>query len=103
MQLKEFSLISPVIESAGVFQAIETAIPIDVIEQTIGDTQAKQERFSQVSIWTSSVFGNCYELMGEQREKVRINKKALQVADNLFPPMPSIQHSDSNLTQQPHH
>lgn len=50
MQLKEFSLISPVIESAGVFQAIETAIPIDVIEQTIGDTQAKQERFSQVSI-----------------------------------------------------
>jgi hypothetical protein len=39
----------------------------------------------------------------EQREKVRINKKALQVADNLFPPMPSIQHSDSNLTRQPHH
>ncbi len=43
------------------------------------------------------------EFTGEQREKVRINKKALQVADNLFPPMPSIQHSDSNLTRQPHH
>jgi Insertion element 4 transposase N-terminal/Transposase DDE domain len=44
MQLKEFSFITPVIASADVFQAIETAIPIDLIEQTIGDTQAKQER-----------------------------------------------------------
>ena len=44
MQLKEFSFITPIIGSADVFQAIETAIPIDLIEQTIGDTQAKQER-----------------------------------------------------------
>lgn len=44
MQLKEFSLISPLIESIDVFQAIETAIPPEVIEQTIGNTQAKQER-----------------------------------------------------------
>ncbi len=40
MQLKEFSLISPVIESTDVFKAIETAIPLKVIEQTIGTTQA---------------------------------------------------------------
>lgn len=44
MQLKEFSLISSVIESSHVFKAIETAIPIDVIEQTIGDTKAREER-----------------------------------------------------------
>lgn len=44
MQLKEFSLISPVIESADVFTAIETAIPLEVIEQTIGTTKAIEER-----------------------------------------------------------
>ena len=44
MQLKEFSLISPVIESSHVFKAIETAIPIDVIEQTIGSTEVREER-----------------------------------------------------------
>lgn len=44
MQLKEFSLISPVIESSHVFKAIETAIPIGVIEQTIGNTEVREER-----------------------------------------------------------
>ncbi len=44
MQLKEFSLISPVIESSHVFKAIETAIPIDVIENTIGNTEVREER-----------------------------------------------------------
>jgi hypothetical protein len=44
VQLKEFSLISPVIESADVFTAIETAIPLEVIEQTIGTTKAIEGR-----------------------------------------------------------
>lgn len=44
MQLKEFSLISPVIESSHVFRAIETAIPMEVIEQTIGNTKVREER-----------------------------------------------------------
>ena len=44
MQLKEFNLISPVIESSHVFKAIETAIPIEVIEQTIGNTKVREER-----------------------------------------------------------
>ena len=44
MHLKEFSLFSPVVESTDVFQAIETAIPSAVIEQTVSNTQAKQER-----------------------------------------------------------
>lgn len=44
MQFKEFSLVAPVIESTDVFKAIETVIPPEVIEQTIGITKTKQER-----------------------------------------------------------
>ncbi len=44
MRLKEFGLISSAIEAAEVFGAIETAIPIEVIEQTISHTAARQER-----------------------------------------------------------
>ena len=44
MQLKEFSLISPVIEAAYVFQAIETVIPPNVIEQALGQTNSVEER-----------------------------------------------------------
>ncbi len=32
------------IESSHVFKAIETVIPIEVIEQTIGNTQVREER-----------------------------------------------------------
>lgn len=44
MQLKEFSLIAPVIESADVFCAIETVISADVIEQALGHTNSIEER-----------------------------------------------------------
>jgi len=44
MQLKEFSLISPVIEAADVFQAIETVIPFDVIDVTLCQTNSVEER-----------------------------------------------------------
>lgn len=44
MQLKEFSLISPVVESGAVLKALETAIPTVAIEQAIGDTDSYQER-----------------------------------------------------------
>lgn len=44
MQLFEFSLIDQVIEATDVFKAIETVIPPEVIEQTIGNTAAKEER-----------------------------------------------------------
>lgn len=44
MQLKEFSLISPVVESGSVLKAIETAIPSDAIEQAIADSQAAEDR-----------------------------------------------------------
>ena len=44
MQIKEFSFISPVIESALVFKAIGTVIPADVIAQTVGNTDSVEER-----------------------------------------------------------
>ena len=44
MQLKEFSLISPVVESGSVLKAIETAIPSDAIEQAMGNSQAGEDR-----------------------------------------------------------
>jgi hypothetical protein len=44
VRLKEFGLISSAIEAAEVFKAIETAIPSEVIEQTISHTAARQER-----------------------------------------------------------
>ncbi|MGH2414003.1 MAG: IS4 family transposase [Microcystaceae cyanobacterium] len=44
MQLKEFSLICPIIESSEVFKAIETALPSEMIEQAIGNTNSQQER-----------------------------------------------------------
>jgi len=44
MQLKEFSFICPVIESAAVFKAIETVISPNVIVQTLGNTDSFESR-----------------------------------------------------------
>ena len=44
MQLKEFSLISPVVESGTLLKALETAIPTVAIEQAIADTRSNEER-----------------------------------------------------------
>jgi len=44
VHLKEFSFISPVIEAAEVFSAIETAIPPDAIAQAVGKTDSVEER-----------------------------------------------------------
>src|SRR4028119_1383578 len=69
MQLKEFSFICPVIESAAVLKAIETVISADVIAQTLGNTDSVEERKrklpSQVvvclviamSLWSSDAMG----------------------------------------------
>ena len=61
MQLKEFGLISSAIEAAEVFRAIETAIPIEVIDVTIGHTAAIEERKRFPAIVSGSMFGNCHE------------------------------------------
>lgn len=63
MQLKEFRLISPVIKATDVFTAIETVIPLETIEQTIGNTEALLRAQAQAAISTSSLFGNCDELV----------------------------------------
>lgn len=44
MQLKEFSLISPVVESGTVLKALETAIPSVAIERAISQTHSNEER-----------------------------------------------------------
>jgi len=44
VHLKEFSFISPVIESAEVFSAIETAIPPDAIAEAVSKTDSVEER-----------------------------------------------------------
>ena len=43
MQLKEFSLISPAVESGSVLKALETAIPKKAIEQAIGETDSLED------------------------------------------------------------
>ena len=44
MQLKEFDLISPVIESVDVFQVIKTVIPTKIIKKTLEETNSLEER-----------------------------------------------------------
>ena len=44
MQLKEFSLISTVVESGSVLKALETAIPSVAIERAISETKSSEQR-----------------------------------------------------------
>lgn len=44
MQLKEFSLISPQVESGTVLKALETAIPAEAIEIALAQTHSHEER-----------------------------------------------------------
>ena len=44
MQLKDFSLISPLVESGTVLKALETAIPKEAISQAVADTHSSEER-----------------------------------------------------------
>lgn len=44
MQLREFTLINPTIEAGQVFKAIESAIPIDLIHQTIAKSHCQSQR-----------------------------------------------------------
>ncbi len=44
VHLKEFSLVSPKIQSTEIFKAIETAIPAEAIEQAIAKTKSEEER-----------------------------------------------------------
>ena len=52
MQLKEFSLLSSVIESGEVLKAIETAIPSETIEEVVGNTDTREERKRSLTVDT---------------------------------------------------
>jgi|GEM_PF-3303131 hypothetical protein len=61
MSLKEFTLITPVIEAASVFKALETAIPSETIKQAIGQTNSQQKRQRKLSSLVGDQFGNRHE------------------------------------------
>lgn len=73
MQLKEFSLISPVVESGMVFKALETAIPSDAIEQALANAKASEDRkralpshlviclIIAMSLWSKATISNSAE------------------------------------------
>ncbi|WP_196526557.1 hypothetical protein [Nostoc commune] len=44
MQLKKFSLISPVVKSGRVLKVLKTAIPTEAIEQALAQTHSNEER-----------------------------------------------------------
>jgi hypothetical protein len=61
MQIKEFSLITPVIEAASVFKALETAIPSAAIQQAIDKTHSQQERQRKLPFFVGDQFGDRHE------------------------------------------
>lgn len=63
MQLKEFSLISPVVESGTVLKALETAIPSDAIEQAIANAKASEDRKRALPSPEGDLSDNCHEFM----------------------------------------
>lgn len=63
MQLKEFSLISPVVESGTVLKALESAIPSDAIEIAIAKAKASEERKRAIPITSGDLSDNCHEFV----------------------------------------
>ena len=61
MQLKEFSLISPVVESGAILKALETAIPTVAIQQAIGETEALEQRKRAIPITSSGLSAHSHE------------------------------------------
>lgn len=66
MQLSEFSLTPAGIELGAVFQAIETVIPAETINQAIESTQSQEERNRRLP--THLVVGSrdCHEFVVER-------------------------------------
>ena len=63
MQLKEFSLFVPVIESGTVLKALEAAIPSSVVDKAIIDTKAVEERKRALPSPAGSLFSYCHEFL----------------------------------------
>lgn len=63
MQLKEFSLISPQVESGTVLKALETAIPAEAIEIALAQTHSHEERKRAIPVTSGNLSGNCHEFV----------------------------------------
>ncbi len=63
VHLKEFSLLSPNIQSSETFTEIETAIPAEAIEEVIAKTKVEDERNRSEPSTSGSLFDNSNELV----------------------------------------
>ena len=63
MQLKEFSLLVPIIESGTLLKALETAIPSAAIDQAISNTEAQEQRKRAIPVTSSYLSDYCYEFV----------------------------------------
>jgi hypothetical protein len=63
MQLKEFSLISPQVESGTVLKALETAIPTEAIEITLAQTHSHEERKRAIPVTSGDLSSDWHEFM----------------------------------------
>jgi hypothetical protein len=61
VHLKDFSLLSPTIQSGDLLKAIETAIPATAIEQAIATTKASEERNRSLPAQRRNLLANCNE------------------------------------------
>lgn len=63
MNLKDFSLVSFVIQSGEVLKALETAIPPEAIERALQQTNSHENRTRSLPAHLVVSQGNCYEPM----------------------------------------
>ena len=63
MQLKEFSLINPKLEASLVFQAIQTVISPEIIDQELEKSNSVEERKRKLPASLVVCDRNCHEFM----------------------------------------
>jgi hypothetical protein len=66
VHLKEFSLVSPKIQSTEIFKAIEIAIRVTAIEQAITKTKVEEKRHRGCASTIGGVSGNRHEFVVER-------------------------------------
>jgi hypothetical protein len=63
MNLKDFSLVSPVIQAGEILRAIEVAIPPEAIEQALTRSQAQERRLRALAAPERGLSSYCHELV----------------------------------------
>ena len=64
MNLKEFTLIYPVIESAEVLTALQSVIPAEAIDQAIAHTNTQAQRTRSLPTSPARLSGDWHEPVG---------------------------------------